>query len=64
MVDAQIIAVQLMIIVGSVSIWRGLWHIMDHYLFPKNKELSAWASLIFGLILVTIMLYFFNISFG
>jgi hypothetical protein len=33
-----------------ISFWRGLWGIMDIYLFPDNYELSLWVSLIFAVI--------------
>eukprot|EP00471_Norrisiella_sphaerica_P005968 CAMPEP_0184488674 /NCGR_PEP_ID=MMETSP0113_2-20130426/13057_1 /TAXON_ID=91329 /ORGANISM="Norrisiella sphaerica, Strain BC52" /LENGTH=176 /DNA_ID=CAMNT_0026871627 /DNA_START=236 /DNA_END=762 /DNA_ORIENTATION=+ len=31
-----------------VAYWRGLWYLMDANLFPENKELSAWLSLVIG----------------
>ncbi|MCK4335566.1 MAG: hypothetical protein KAT94_01625 [Candidatus Aenigmarchaeota archaeon] len=32
-----------------ISFWRGVWGLMDEYLFPDNYQLSLWASLILGL---------------
>jgi len=35
-----------------VSFWRGVWHLMDIYLFPGNFELSAWVSVFIGIIVL------------
>ncbi len=35
-----------------VSFWRGLWGLMDVYLLPNNYELSLWASLILGILIL------------
>ena len=32
-----------------ISFWRGVWGLMDIYLFPENAELSLWSSVILGL---------------
>ena len=32
-----------------VSFWRGIWGLMDIYLFPENLKLSFWMSLFIGL---------------
>jgi hypothetical protein len=41
-----------------VSFWRGVWGLMDIYLFPENRVLSLVISLIIGLvILFAIALY-------
>lgn len=32
-----------------IAFWRGIWGLMDLYLFPNNYELSLWFSLILGL---------------
>lgn len=32
-----------------ISFWRGVWGLMDEYLFPDNYQLSLWASLVLGL---------------
>jgi hypothetical protein len=32
-----------------VSFWRGVWGLMDVYLFPNNHILSLWISLFIGL---------------
>lgn len=42
------------IIVGAaiVMYWRGLWGLMDTYLFPGNEVLSYSASIVIGLLLL------------
>ena len=32
-----------------ISFWRGVWGLMDIYLFPENYELTLWTSVIIGL---------------
>ena len=49
----------LAILIGSavISFWRGLWGLMDIYLFPKNPALSFSISVIIGLIILIITHY-------
>ena len=35
-----------------VSFWRGVWGLMDIYLFPSNLTLSLTASILIGLVLI------------
>ncbi|XP_050443179.1 uncharacterized protein LOC126847142 isoform X3 [Adelges cooleyi] len=37
-------------IIGSlvVIVWRGVWNIMDEYLYPDMQDISAWLSLAIG----------------
>ncbi|MCK4500777.1 hypothetical protein KAU11_09780 [Candidatus Babeliales bacterium] len=35
-----------------ISFWRGVWGLMDEYLFPENYRLSLWISLISGIIIL------------
>ena len=35
-----------------ISFWRGVWGLMDEYLFPSNHQVSFWASLFIGLIIL------------
>ncbi|XP_075224775.1 transmembrane protein fuseless isoform X4 [Lycorma delicatula] len=41
-------------IIGTlvVFVWRGVWCLLDIYLFPDREDLSAWGSLAMGYILV------------
>jgi len=34
---------------GVISFWRGLWTLMDLYLFPNSLVISSWVSLFIGL---------------
>ncbi len=34
--------------VAVVSFWRGVWGLLDEYLFPNHYEISLWISLIAG----------------
>ena len=43
------------IVIASLAIvgfWRGVWGLMDIYLFPKNNILSLITSIIFGMIIL------------
>jgi len=39
------------IIIGFavIAFWRGIWGLLDIYLFPDNIELSLWASIFLGI---------------
>ncbi|NCN99174.1 hypothetical protein COU62_00770 [Candidatus Pacearchaeota archaeon CG10_big_fil_rev_8_21_14_0_10_35_219] len=37
-----------------ITFWRGLWGLMNIYLFPNNYELSLWITLIGGLLILII----------
>jgi len=50
----------LVAVVAVVAMWRGLWQLMDIYLWPKNPKRSNWASFIIGFVLVVIVLYLIN----
>ncbi|XP_011310790.1 uncharacterized protein fusl isoform X1 [Fopius arisanus] len=43
-------------VVGTlvVFVWRGIWVLLDHHLFPENREYSAIGSMVIGYILVAI----------
>ncbi len=51
----------LLVLIGAlaiVSFWRGVWGMMDLYLFPKNHLVSSGVSIFFGLlILIIVSLY-------
>ncbi|HAU39307.1 MAG: hypothetical protein UV80_C0002G0336 [Candidatus Peregrinibacteria bacterium GW2011_GWF2_43_17] len=44
--------IDLVILTGVVMTWRGVWHIMDIYLFPNNEALSSIVSIVMGVILL------------
>jgi hypothetical protein len=47
-------------VVAVVAMWRGLWQLMDIYLWPENPKRSNWASFITGFILIIIVLVLIN----
>lgn len=40
-----------------ISFWRGVWGLMDEYLFPENYQLSLWVSLILGIVILIVTHY-------
>ena len=42
----------LLIVVAVILVWRGLWNLMDIYIFPENELLSNIASVAIGLFLL------------
>ena len=39
---------------GLIAFWRGIWGLMDLYLFPMNESLSFITSTILGLIVLAL----------
>jgi len=39
------------LIIGTavIAFWRGVWGLMDIYLFPSDLQISLWSSVIIGL---------------
>ena len=35
-----------------ISFWRGIWGLMDVYLFPENLPLSFFTSFLLGLVIL------------
>ncbi|GEM_PF-5440283 len=54
------ILLEVLILLASVPVFRGVWHLLDIYLFPGNPAASAWASVAMGLAALIIILYYFN----
>lgn len=40
---------------AAVNFWRGIWGLMDVYLFPENYALSCLISLIIGLFILILI---------
>lgn len=40
-----------------ISFWRGIWGILDIHLFPGNRELSLWSSVLIGMLILVITNY-------
>ena len=38
--------------IAIVAVWRGVWGLMDIYLFPNNELLSLISSLIIGIFIL------------
>jgi hypothetical protein len=47
----------LVAVVAVVMMWRGLWGLLDIYLWPQNPKRSNWVSFIAGFILICIILF-------
>ena len=47
----------ILIAFAVVSFWRGVWGLMDTYLFPNNYQLSLWVSLIIGIAILILTNY-------
>nr|XP_019564762.2 uncharacterized protein LOC109432868 isoform X2 [Aedes albopictus]XP_019564763.2 uncharacterized protein LOC109432868 isoform X2 [Aedes albopictus]XP_019564765.2 uncharacterized protein LOC109432868 isoform X2 [Aedes albopictus]XP_019564766.2 uncharacterized protein LOC109432868 isoform X2 [Aedes albopictus]XP_019564769.2 uncharacterized protein LOC109432868 isoform X2 [Aedes albopictus] len=30
--------------IGTINVWRGVWHLLDHYFLPDNVLLSNWIT--------------------
>ena len=43
-----------------ILFWRGIWNLADHYLFPNNSNMSAFASLLIGMGIMILMRGFVN----
>jgi len=51
------IMVAVLIAFAVIAFWRGVWGLLDFYLFPENLELSLWASAVLGLGILSGMHY-------
>jgi len=41
-----------------ISFWRGVWGLLDFYLFPHNLTLSLWISVVIGLFILLIIAWY------
>jgi hypothetical protein len=48
----------LVAVVAIVAMWRGLWGLMDIYLWPDNPKRSNWVSFIIGFVTIVVVLAF------
>ena len=44
----------ILVATGVVLFWRGMWGLLDLYLFPHNVTISYLVSLILGLIILKV----------
>ncbi|MEK6920694.1 MAG: hypothetical protein AABX82_02330 [Nanoarchaeota archaeon] len=42
------------IAVALIGVWRGIWGLLDYYVFPNNFVLSSLVTLILGVIILVI----------
>ncbi|MDA2921867.1 hypothetical protein MYX07_01225 [Patescibacteria group bacterium AH-259-L07] len=47
----------LLVFVGLIGIWRGIWSLLDRYLFPTNPLLSSLLSIVGGIAILAITHY-------
>lgn len=52
--NLKTISYTILIAFAIISFWRGIWGLMDLYLFPNNHTLSLWISVLIGLIVLYI----------
>lgn len=45
----------MVLVVGAVLIWRGVWNVLDQYFFVNNFLLSNILSILFGVFLVFLL---------
>lgn len=41
-------------VTAIVMVWRGVWGLFDHYLFPENPDLSYITSIILGMLILLV----------
>lgn len=44
----------LVIAIGIIGIWRGIWRLLDQYFFPDDYFISSIIPLIIGIIILAI----------
>lgn len=42
----------LVAVIAVVMMWRGLWGLLDEYVWPKNPRRSYWVTFIIGFLLI------------
>jgi hypothetical protein len=47
----------LIIATALVSVWRGIWGLMDLFIFPSSKLISVITSLTIGIIIFIVIHY-------
>jgi len=56
MTAVTMVLIYLTAVVAVVMMWRGLWGLLDEYVWPKNPRRSYWSTFILGFILIVIVL--------
>jgi hypothetical protein len=55
--DWKKISFAIIIAFAVISFWRGIWGLMDIYLFPTNETLSLLSSVVIGVAILIIAGY-------
>ncbi len=42
----------IVIVVGIIMLWRGVWGLLDQYLFPGSPTLSSIVSILLGVLVL------------
>jgi hypothetical protein len=53
---------EIIILLASVPIFRGIWYLLDIYLLPNDRLASPIVSVVMGIALLFAALYYFNIK--
>ncbi len=48
--------IYLVALVAIVMMWRGLWGLLDEYIWPKNPKLSYWVTFVVGFAIIVTFL--------
>ncbi|MEX2162323.1 MAG: hypothetical protein WD751_10475 [Anaerolineales bacterium] len=52
----QTVVLYLIAVVAVVAMWRGLWGLMDLYLWRNNPRLSYWVTFVAGFVVLAAVL--------
>ncbi len=50
------VLIYLAAVLSVVMVWRGMWGLLDEYLWPNNRKRSYWASLLIGIVALAFIL--------
>jgi hypothetical protein len=59
MAAVMMVLLYLVAVVAVVMMWRGLWGLLDEYVWPKNPRRSYWTTFIVGFVLIVMVLALF-----
>jgi succinate dehydrogenase hydrophobic anchor subunit len=59
MAAVTMVLIYLTAVVAVVMMWRGLWGLLDEYVWPKNPRRSYWSTFIIGFVLIVLVLALF-----
>ena len=50
--DIKTVLSALLLAFAVIAFWRGVWGLLDLYLFPGHHELSLWISVAVGVVIL------------